>query len=105
MIRDKTENLVGDKLHDHAYYQRWDSESTVGLIAVAKPITKAVLSLLCAEIEKMGLTPDERNSVLIEYALEICESNPVRYWNQTEVIDRMNEAQLQKILKELGGAE
>ena len=94
MIRDKTENLVGDKLHDHAYYQRWDSESTVGLIAVAKPITKAVLSLLCAEIEKMGLSPEEMHGLDVS-----SDAIGEDFWNEVA------QAQLQKILKELGGAE
>jgi hypothetical protein len=57
-----------------------------------------ILSLIREKIEKGLLTDDEINSELIKYAIEICESNPIRYWNHTEVIRRITQAQLQKIL-------
>ena len=49
--------------------------------------------------EEALLTDEEINTELIKYANEICESNPIRYWNHSEMIRRAIQAQLDKALK------
>ena len=61
-------------------------------------VADEILTLLKEEIEKALLTQDEKNTVLLEYASEICGSNPIRSWNNDEMIRLIAQAQLDKIL-------
>lgn len=41
------------------------------------------------------LTPEEIKLIVYNYAIEICQSNPIKEWNWTELIQRYIEAQHQ----------
>jgi len=45
-IREGIKSKIGDKLHDHAYYRRWDDVATCDLISKADAITTVVLKYL-----------------------------------------------------------
>jgi hypothetical protein len=46
---------------------------------------------------EMLLTADEFSNIALEYTLEICGSNPIREFNQTELCWRLLKAQLAKV--------
>jgi hypothetical protein len=38
------------------------------------------------------LSEEQRNKILVEYASEICASNPIRSWNWTELIEKFGQS-------------
>ena len=46
--------------------------------------------------EQMELTPDEKKTIMLKYSLDICQSNPIKEFNSTELQDILIQAQLAK---------
>ena len=67
--------------------------------------TKAdsIISLMLAKVDKALLKDEQIKLELTKYAHEIMSSNPIRDWNQTELIKIVAKAQLQAIKSILKG--
>ena len=58
---------------------------------------------MLAKVDKAGLKDEQIKLELTKYAHEIMSSNPIRDWNQTELIKIVAKAQLQAIKSILEG--
>lgn len=55
-----------------------------------KPIKEVIMA-------NPSLSIEDIKEELIKYANEICTSDPIKYWNWTELIERVGQAQLRKL--------
>ena len=82
--------------------ERWCRKTEINLMTVDNSVD-SIINLMLAKVDKAGLTDEQIKLELTKYAHEIMSSNPIRDWNQTELIKIVAKAQLQAIKSILEG--
>jgi hypothetical protein len=98
MTAEELKNNLELWIHDYK-----DIAERHALAETPQESTKYILSLIRKAVEGARLTPEQFNIVMIEYARHIMASNPIKEWNFTELMRRMSDAQLDAVLKLMGG--